>query len=121
MRLSDEQILLRDTARDVARNLLAPHSAGWDREARFPKEALSELGKLGFAVTPSVANFVLFHFDDDGAKTATEADAYLKSQGVILRKVGAYGFPNALRMTIGSENDNRRAIAALSQYLDGAA
>jgi alkylation response protein AidB-like acyl-CoA dehydrogenase len=48
MRLTDEQILLRDTARDFARNELAPHSAEWDREARFPKEALAELGKLGF-------------------------------------------------------------------------
>jgi alkylation response protein AidB-like acyl-CoA dehydrogenase len=48
MRLTEEQILLRDTARDVAQNLLAPHAAEWDREARFPKEALAELGKLGF-------------------------------------------------------------------------
>jgi alkylation response protein AidB-like acyl-CoA dehydrogenase len=48
MRLTEEQILLRDTARDVARNLLAPHAAEWDREARFPKEALAELARLGF-------------------------------------------------------------------------
>jgi hypothetical protein len=48
MRLNEEQWLLRDTARDVARDLLAPHAAEWDREARFPKEALAELGKLGF-------------------------------------------------------------------------
>src|SRR5689334_19662901 len=48
MRLSEEQLLLRDTARDIAQNLLAPHAAEWDREARFPKEALAELGKLGF-------------------------------------------------------------------------
>jgi len=48
VRLTDEQALLRDTARDVARKLLAPHAAEWDREARFPKEALGELGKLGF-------------------------------------------------------------------------
>jgi butyryl-CoA dehydrogenase len=48
MRLTDEQRLLRDTARDVAQDLLAPNSAEWDREARFPKEALAELGKLGF-------------------------------------------------------------------------
>ncbi|MBV9964852.1 MAG: acyl-CoA dehydrogenase family protein, partial [Alphaproteobacteria bacterium] len=38
MRLTEEQRLLRDTARDVAQNLLAPHAAEWDREARFPKE-----------------------------------------------------------------------------------
>src|SRR5438477_8393288 len=48
MRLTEEQRLLRDTAREVAQNLLAPHAAEWDREARFPKEALTELGKLGF-------------------------------------------------------------------------
>src|SRR3954453_28025 len=48
MRLTDEQLLLRDTARDVARNELAPYSAAWDHESRFPREALAELGKLGF-------------------------------------------------------------------------
>jgi butyryl-CoA dehydrogenase len=48
MRLSEEQILLRDTAREFARRELAPHAAEWDREARFPKEALAELGRLGF-------------------------------------------------------------------------
>ena len=48
MRLSEEQILLRDTARDVAQNLLAPGAAERDREARFPKAELAELGKLGF-------------------------------------------------------------------------
>jgi hypothetical protein len=48
MRLTEEQLLLRDAARKVAQNLLAPRAAEWDREARFPKEALAELGKLGF-------------------------------------------------------------------------
>src|SRR3954454_21761932 len=48
MRFTDEQRLLRDTARNVAQDLLAPYAAEWDREARFPKEALAELGKLGF-------------------------------------------------------------------------
>src|SRR4029077_3352223 len=48
MRLTDEQRMLRDTAREFARKELAPHSAEWDREARFPGEALAELGRLGF-------------------------------------------------------------------------
>src|SRR5882757_7494880 len=48
MRLTEEQRLLRDTARNVAQNLLAPYAAEWDRDARFPREALAELGKLGF-------------------------------------------------------------------------
>src|SRR5205807_8206591 len=48
MRLTEEQRLLRDTAREFARNELMPHAAEWDREARFPAEALAELGRLGF-------------------------------------------------------------------------
>lgn len=81
----------------------------------------SEIAALGLEVTPSVANFVLFHFPEASGKSAVEADAYLKSQGVIVRKVGAYGFPNALRMTIGSESDNKRALSALAGYMKSAA
>jgi alkylation response protein AidB-like acyl-CoA dehydrogenase len=52
MKLTEEQRLLRDTAREFARRELAPHAAEWDREARFPKEALAELGRLGFMGIP---------------------------------------------------------------------
>jgi butyryl-CoA dehydrogenase len=48
MRLTEEQRLLRDTAREFAQRELAPHAAERDREARFPAEAIAELGRLGF-------------------------------------------------------------------------
>ena len=48
MRLTGEQRMLRDVARDFARTRLAPFAAERDREARFPVEAIAELGKLGF-------------------------------------------------------------------------
>ena len=79
-----------------------------------------EIGALGLKVTPSVANFILIHFPSSGTRTAAGADDYLKSKGIILRRVAAYGFPNALRMTIGSEDDNMRAVAALKDYMGGA-
>jgi hypothetical protein len=47
MKLSDEHRLLQDTARDFAQRELAPNAGEWDREGRFPKEALVELGRLG--------------------------------------------------------------------------
>ncbi|MFN0218303.1 MAG: histidinol-phosphate transaminase [Hyphomicrobium sp.] len=87
-------------------------------DTELPRVA-DALTSLGLKVTPSVANFVLFHFPEGGTKTAAGADEYLKSKGVIVRKVGAYGFPNALRMTIGSEADNTRALEALAAYLGG--
>jgi alkylation response protein AidB-like acyl-CoA dehydrogenase len=48
MRLTDEQRMLREVAREFAQRELLPHAAEWDREARFPAEALAELGRLGF-------------------------------------------------------------------------
>src|SRR5437016_7099746 len=48
MKLTDEQRMLRDVARDFARTRLAPYAAERDREARFPAEAVAELGTLGF-------------------------------------------------------------------------
>jgi histidinol-phosphate aminotransferase len=77
----------------------------------------AELERLGLAVTPSVGNFVLIHFPATPGKTAREADAFLTQRGLILRAVGAYGMPNALRMTIGSEEANRLVVAALTDFL----
>jgi hypothetical protein len=48
MLLSEEQTMIRDTARQFARDVLMPQAADWDRESRFPREAIDELGKLGF-------------------------------------------------------------------------
>lgn len=48
MLLSDSQELIRATARDFAREKLAPHAAAWDRNASFPRAAIAEMGRLGF-------------------------------------------------------------------------
>ncbi len=76
-----------------------------------------ELGALGLTVTPSVANFVLVHFPPEPGRTAHEADDFLIRRGYILRRVDAYGFPDALRMTIGTEEANRGVVAALKDFL----
>ena len=47
MILNDDQRMIRDTLRDFARERLAPNAAQWDREHRFPAEALQELAGLG--------------------------------------------------------------------------
>jgi histidinol-phosphate aminotransferase len=73
--------------------------------------------KLGLVVTPSVANFVLIHFPETKGKTAADADAFLLKRGLVLRQVGAYNLPNALRMTVGAEEANRLAVSALSEFM----
>jgi histidinol-phosphate aminotransferase len=76
-----------------------------------------EIGKLGLKVTPSVANFVLIHFPDTLGRTAKDADAFLTARGLILRYVAAYKLPNALRLSVGTEEANRLVVAALKDFL----
>lgn len=76
-----------------------------------------ELRGLGLQVTESVGNFVLIHFDAEGAHTAAKADAFLHSRGIIMRSTAGYGLGNSLRMTIGTADDNRAVIAALKDFL----
>ncbi len=76
-----------------------------------------ELEKIGLKVTPSVGNFMLIHFPETGAKSAKAADAHLKSKAIILRAVTGYGLPHALRMTIGTEAENRAVVAALTAFM----
>jgi histidinol-phosphate aminotransferase len=77
----------------------------------------AEVEKLGIQVTPSIGNFVLMHFPAAKGKDAAAADEHLKARGIILRRVAAYGLPNCLRMTIGTEDDNRRVVAALTEFM----
>ena len=80
-----------------------------------------EIGKLGLEVTPSVANFVLIHFPDTKGRTAKDADAFLTMRGLVLRQVGVYKLPNALRMSVGTEEANRLIVKALAEFLGKAA
>ncbi|WP_395449854.1 histidinol-phosphate transaminase [Aminobacter sp. UC22_36] len=85
--------------------------------AKWAEWLVAEFEKLGLRVTPSVGNFLLVHFPDEAKHAAAAADDYLSARGYILRRVTGYGFPNALRMTIGTEEANRGVIAALTEFL----
>ncbi|MCC6735819.1 MAG: histidinol-phosphate transaminase [Bauldia sp.] len=93
--------------------LAADHNDQW-----LPRVS-SALDELGLEVTPSVGNFILIHFPDDPRRNAHAADAFLLERGIILRRMDAYGFPNALRMTIGSEAANRDTVEAIADFLAG--
>jgi histidinol-phosphate aminotransferase len=77
----------------------------------------AEIRKTGLRVDDSVANFVLIHFPPSGEKTAARADAFLSKGGVILRAVGSYGLPDCLRMTVGTEEQNRLAVSLIQEFM----
>lgn len=75
------------------------------------------IARLGIEVTPSVANFLLLGFGQNGVGGAAEADAFLSARGFILRAVKAYGLPDCLRLTVGGEEANRGVVAALTEFV----
>jgi histidinol-phosphate aminotransferase len=88
-----------------------------EHNTRWLKWLTDEIGKLELEVTPSVANFVLIHFPQVQGRTAEEANAFLMKRGLILRQTTAYKLPNALRLSVGTEEANRLVVAALKEFL----
>ena len=75
------------------------------------------LAGMGLEVTPSAANFLLIHFPQGNGRSAAEADAFLHRRSIILRRMEEYGLPSALRLTVGTEEDNRAVLEALAAFM----
>jgi histidinol-phosphate aminotransferase len=96
--LGDDEFLERSRA----------HNAYW---LAWLSEALAG---LGIETVPSHCNFLLARFGD--AAKADAADAALRAAGIIVRKMGAYGLPDSLRITIGTEPELRALVEALGAF-----
>ena len=77
---------------------------------------IEEIRAAGYEVDNSVANFVLIHFADIAGRSSADADRFLMSRGIIMRSCASYGLPQCLRLTVGTEEANLAAIAALQQF-----
>ena len=90
------------------------------RESRRVNDAGLSLLKTEFAkrnlpTIPAFGNFITFKIDN--AKRVFES---LLRQGVIVRPIAGYGLPDYLRVTIGTEVQNRRFLVALDNAIDRA-
>jgi len=86
--------------------------ASYQLNRRGMTQIVAALEKLGLAYIPSYGNFVTFKAGDGAA-----LNQKLLQQGVIVRPIGGYGMPEWLRVTIGTEAENARFIAALEKVL----
>jgi histidinol-phosphate aminotransferase len=77
-----------------------------------------ELAALGLTVNPSVANFVIVHFDPDTPKNAEAAYLYLQSRGIVTRRVGGYGLPEWVRMSFGTRAEMETVRDVLKEFLE---
>jgi histidinol-phosphate aminotransferase len=76
-----------------------------------------ELERLDLTVHPSVANFVIARFPDERGKSAAAGFEFLKSRGILTRKIGGYGLPDWLRIGIGTEEEMRAVVKACADFL----
>lgn len=82
--------------------------------ARWRSWMADALAEIGVPSDVSCANFILARF-----KSQTEAEAcdeYLKTQGLIVRRVAGYKLPTCLRITVGDESACRRVVHAIRQF-----
>ncbi len=77
------------------------------------REKMTQYYQLtGIHYIPSQANFICLIRQD-----VSEIDAFLKTKGIIVRNMIGNGSPELLRISIGTEEQNRHLQIALSEYL----
>lgn len=74
------------------------------------------LRQQGIACDDSHTNFVLARFADEGEAAAMETA--FQAADILVRKVGGYGFPEGLRITVGRPEDNDRVLDAVAKFKD---
>ena len=67
--LNEDQVAVRDMAREFAAEKIAPHALRWDEEKHFPVEVMREAAKLGMGG--------IYIRDDVGGSAMTRFDAAL--------------------------------------------
>ena len=90
---------------------LSAHNAKW-------RDWLTaELRSNSVTVPDSQGNFILAIFDESAGPGAGEIFEALSEAGLITREMGGYGLPNALRISIGSEDAMRRTAEVIKKLI----
>jgi histidinol-phosphate aminotransferase len=72
------------------------------------------LRELGYEVTPTWANFLYCELGEDAAAAAQR----LQAEGVIIRPLGPWGAPTAIRITIGTSEQNGLFLKAFKKVME---
>ena len=87
---------------------------GCAHNAEYRPKLAAGIEAAGLKVWPSEANFVLV--DLATTQAANAADAFLRANGIIVRKVGGYGLPHCLRVTVGTAEEVDLVVDAFSEF-----
>lgn len=71
------------------------------------------LEELGIEYIPSATNFVLIRLGEEAPSVAQE----LMKRGIITRYMGPWGLPEHIRVTVGTEEENKSFLKALKESI----
>ena len=77
-----------------------------------------ELKKLNLSFQTSVTNFLLIKFSNETKFNAQSAEKFLASRGILVRGMSVYNLPSYLRVSLGTEEENRTLIKELKSFLE---
>ncbi|MCV6587277.1 MAG: histidinol-phosphate transaminase [Marinibacterium sp.] len=90
-----------------------------DETARLRSLLADGLAELGVPSDTSCTNFILARFASEDEANA--CDTVLQGRGILVRRVGGYGLPDCLRITVGDEDSCRRVIEGVRAFKAGEA
>jgi histidinol-phosphate aminotransferase len=77
-----------------------------------------ELKKLNLSFQTSATNFLLIKFSNETQFNAQSAEKFLASRGILVRGMSVYNLPSYLRVSLGTEEENRTLIKELKSFLE---
>jgi len=92
--------------------------AGRAHNATWLPWLTEQVRALGLEAPDSAGNFLLVRFPNAPDHDADAANAFLRNRGIIVRGMRAYGLPDALRITVGREDEMRAVAEALDAFID---
>ncbi len=79
------------------------------------REEINKLADL--KAHPSYGNFVMVEFPAEEGKNADAANEFMMARGVIPRKIGAYGLPQMLRISIGTKEEMQICLQTIKDFI----
>ena len=88
-----------------------------ENNAAGVKWLTQQLGEMGLSPVPTWTNFIFIDVAEDAAQVAKR----LQNEGIIVRPMtGAWGAPQAIRVTVGTPEQNAKFISALKAVMERA-
>ena len=82
-----------------------------DNNTRGAAMLTRKLSEMGFRVVPTWTNFLYVEVGEDGVALANR----MQEEGIIIRPLKVWGAPNAIRVTVGTPEQNEKFLNALAQ------